>query len=74
MDEKELEKMIADAIESKLKGEYMKGAKVGWLAALLSFKQRTKDLHNADKIKKELNAMIAEAKDRNNRNKSEPTP
>lgn len=71
MDEKELEKMIADAIEPKLKVEYMKGVKVGWLGALQSFKERTKDLHNADKIKKELNAMIVEAKERN---KSEPTP
>lgn len=71
MDEKELEKMIADAIEPKLMAEYMKGGRVGWLAALLSLKERTKDLHNADKIKKELNAMIVEAKDRN---KSEPTP
>lgn len=71
MDEQNLEKMIADAIEPKLKIEFMKGVKVGWLGALQSFKERTKDLHNADKIKKELNAMIAEAKDRN---KSEPTP
>lgn len=71
MDEQNLEKMIADAIEPKLKIEFMKGVKVGWLGALQSFKERTKDLHNADKIKKELNTMIAEAKDRN---KSEPTP
>lgn len=71
MDEQNLEKMIADAIEPKLMREYMKGVKTGWIGALSSFKEKTKELHNADKIKKELNAMIAEAKDRN---KSEPTP
>lgn len=71
MDEQNLEKMIADAIEPKLRIEFMKGVKAGWLGALLSFKERTKELHNANKIKKELNAMIAESKDRN---KSEPTP
>lgn len=71
MDEQNLEKMIADAIEPKLMREYMKGVRTGWIGALNSFKERTKELHNADKIKKELNAMIAEAKDRN---KSEPTP
>lgn len=64
MDEKELETMIADAIEPRLKEQFMLGVTTGWEACLNTIDELTKDLHNAKKIRAVIKDKQREAAER----------
>lgn len=65
MDEnKELEKIVEEAIKSRLEEQRMTGIIIGWNACLAAIKNEIKDLHSAKKIKQLIKEKIEESEER----------
>lgn len=64
MDEQKIQDAVADAIEPRLKEQFLIGTMAGWDACLRTIYDHCKSMTSAKKMNKYLQSKVAESKSR----------
>lgn len=64
MDEKQMQDVVAEVIEPRLKEQFITGTMAGWDACLMTIYEHCKSMTSAKKINKYLQSKITESKSR----------